>query len=437
MGAPTPRSCRRRSIRVPPKGCTVTGSGLRRRALLLLPSCSSPSAARAAPGAADGRPGRRVATCFGRSPARSGPRPLRMSTSNQGNQGPRRHHRLGGERHHLRQAGDDLICGNGGHDMIFSGKGRDRIQGGRGNDILYGEEGNDTLQGGPGGNILNGGLGTDRCLSGDTYVSCELPSVDEILAECPTKREIARIDAEFDLSFEGDLPAGRSPALRAGLGLPDPPGEAGLQRLADHGPHPLRRRPPLDAVTLEDWFAQRVDTIRFRDDIAYSSYGPAGVINIQTGWPLPASQATDLWIDPEEIVGLAHLMILMVHEARHADLPHNCDGSTGSATPTTRPSPTSAPGECSTTSSSGWPSTRPGLPRRPGRRPELLPGPARRRCRVHEELQILQRALEPPGPWLASPRDLLGRPPRAPLRHPLRGVARRHPGRADRHRRPG
>ncbi len=124
--------------------------------------------------------------------------------------------------------------------MLFSGPGRDRIQGGPGNDILYGEGGRDTLLGGPGGNILNGGLGTDRCLSGDTYVSCELPSVDKILAECPTKREIARIDAELNLTFEADPTAGR---LRLhpgpGLGLPHAAGEAGLQRGADHGPHPL------------------------------------------------------------------------------------------------------------------------------------------------------------------------------------------------------
>jgi hypothetical protein len=226
------------------------------------------------------------------------------------------------------QGGNDLICGNGGQDMLFSGNGRDRIQGGGGNDILYGEGGRDTLLGGPGGNILNGGPGTDRCLSGDTYVSCELPPVDKLLAECPTKREVARIDAEFDLSFEG-APTPIVLACHAGSVYLTPLAKRAYNTLL------IMERIPFDAAlpwtysTLGDWFADNVDTIRFRDDITYSQYGPAGVINLQTGWPLPASQATDLWMEPEWNVGLAHMMILMVHEARHAEKPHTCDPMPG------------------------------------------------------------------------------------------------------------
>lgn len=299
-------------------------AGLRRRALLLLVLLlTALGGTGAAPSAAADDTEARVVTCFG-EPGTIWAAPPAWTYGTPGDDviiGSAGDDIIWGE------GGNDIICGNGGHDMLFAGKGRDRIQGGRGNDILYGEEGSDTLLGGPGGNILNGGLGTDRCLSGDTYVSCELPSVDQILAECPTKREIARIDAEFDLVFDANPTAGQIACTSA-------QGSAYLSPLQKRAYNAVRimGRISFDAAlpwdsghTLQDWFALRVTTIRFRDDIAYSSYGPAGVINIQTGWPLPAGQATDRFIDPDGVVGLGDLMVLMVHEARHADLPHNCE----------------------------------------------------------------------------------------------------------------
>jgi hypothetical protein len=228
------------------------------------------------------------------------------------------------------RGGDDLICGNGGHDMLFGEEGRDRIQGGRGNDILYGEEGGDTLMGGPGGNILNGGDRTDRCLNGDAYVACELPPVDKVLEACPTKREIARLDATFDLVFDDDPTAGI-------LACTPADGSAYLSPLQKRAYNALRimDRLPIEAglpwtpYTLDEWFARSVTTIHFRDDIAYSHYGPeAGTIWIKTGtnvFDLPAGQATDLWMEPDWNVGLADFMILLIHEARHAQLPHNCE----------------------------------------------------------------------------------------------------------------
>ena len=89
---------------------------------------------------------------------------------------------------------------------------------------------------------------------------------------------------------------------------------------------------PWTPYTLEDWFAQRVDTIRFRSDITYSYFGPAGVVNILTLAPLPAGQATDRFIASGSVVGLGDLMVLLVHEARHADLPHNCGDGTSDTT---------------------------------------------------------------------------------------------------------
>jgi hypothetical protein len=304
----------------------VTGFRLRWRALLLLALLlTALGGGSASPSAADDGPDARGATCFGRYPTHWATPGVWLY----GTQGDDVIMGSAGGDLIWGMGGDDLICGNGGHDLLFGGSGRDRIQGGPGNDILYGKGGRDLLQGGPGRNILNGGEGSDRCLSGDTYVSCELPSVDKILAQCPTKREIARIDAEFDLSFEGSSP---SPVVFA---CTPAGGSAYLTPLQKRAYNAVRimGRISFDAplpwanATLEDWFAGAITGIRFRDDIDNSfCCNPEGVINIKTGWPLPASQATDLWMKPEWNVGLAHLMILMVHEARHAEGPaHTCN----------------------------------------------------------------------------------------------------------------
>lgn len=304
----------------------MTGPSLRRRALLLIVLLLTVlGGAAASPTFADDDPDARVVTCYGQYPTHWATPGVWLY----GTQGDDVIMGSAGDDIIWGQGGNDLICGNGGHDLLFGGSGRDRIQGGPGNDILYGEEGRDTLSGGPGSNILNGGLHTDRCLSGDTYVSCELPSVDTILAQCPTKREIARIDAEFDLSFEGGNP------MPIVLACSPAGGSAYLTPLQKRAYNALliMGRISFDAAlpwapgyTLEDWFANAIAGVRFRDDIDNSfCCDPAGVINIKTGWPLPASQATDLWMNPEWNVGLAHLMILMVHEARHAEGPaHTC-----------------------------------------------------------------------------------------------------------------
>ena len=279
--------------------------------------------------------------------------------------------------------------------MIFGGSGRDRLQGGPGGDILYGENGGDTLLGGPGGNILNGGPRTDRCLSGDTYVSCELPSVDKILAQCPTKREIARIDAEFDLTFDADPTEGSYACGPAG-------GSAYLTPLQKRAYNTVRimGRISFDAAlpwdhghTLGDWFALAITGIRFRDDIDNSfCCDPAGVINLKVDI---GAVETDLWIRYPYDAGLAHLMLLMVHEARHNNgYPHTCTWVDGDRLhrrqqhrPTRRLGGAVLPG-----SVAGRPHFA-GVPRRPGRAPVLLPGHPPCRSSGHDQPRLLLRLL--------------------------------------------
>lgn len=307
------------------------GAGLRRRALLLLVLLlAALSGTAATSGAADGDLSPRLDKCFGQPGTIWATATADVSQATKGTKGNDVIIGSAGNDIIFGRAGDDLICGNGGHDMIFGQRGRDRIRGGPGNDILYGDEGRDTLLGGPGGNILNAGLSTDHCLSGDTYVSCELPSVDQILAECPTTREIARIDAEFDLVFDANPTAGQIACTSAqGSAYLSPLQKRAYNAVRIMGRISFDAALPWTPYTLEDWFAQNITTIRFRDDIAYSQYGPAGVISIQTGWPLPAGQATDRFIAPGGVVGLGDLMVLMVHEARHAEKLHNCEWKDG------------------------------------------------------------------------------------------------------------
>ena len=225
--------------------------------------------------------------------------------------------------------GADRICGGPGNDFIFGGPGSDQLQGGAGGDIVYGEAGRDTLYGGARTDTLNGGSENDRCYGGETYVSCELPSVDQLLAACPTASEIARIDAHLTLTFEAD---------------PTSPFLACFARLGSENLTPLQKRAynavrimqrisfdaalPWTSLRLSDWLFSAIEGIRFRDDITLNfCCDPAGVINLKSG---TNAQEADLWMrhDPFNL-GIAHLVIIMVHEARHSQgYPHTCEGGT-------------------------------------------------------------------------------------------------------------
>ncbi len=71
-------------------------------------------------------------------------------------------------------AGNDVILSGGGNDVICGGNGKDKLYGDDGDDWLFGENGKDRLFGNAGtGDYLDGGARSDRCKSGETYVSCE------------------------------------------------------------------------------------------------------------------------------------------------------------------------------------------------------------------------------------------------------------------------
>ncbi len=149
--------------------------------------------------------------------------------------------------------------------------------------------------------------------------------VDDLLATCPTAAEIAAIGGDLDLTWDADPTAGALVCTAAA-------GSADLTRLQERTYQALRamkalrfERPlPWTALPLYDWLEGAIDGIRFRGDIAFSfCCDPPGVINIQTG--NQAALGTLRWIDPVSGTGLAGLVNLFVHEARHNEgKPHTC-----------------------------------------------------------------------------------------------------------------
>ena len=150
-------------------------------------------------------------------------------------------------------------------------------------------------------------------------------SVDDLLATCPAAGEVAAIGADLVLSWESDPTAGVLVCTAAA-------GSADLTRLQERTYQALRvmkalrfERPlPWTALPLYDWLVGAIDGIRFRGDIEFSfCCDPPGVIDIQTG--NLAAVGTLRWIDPQSGVGLAGLVNLFVHEARHNEgKPHTC-----------------------------------------------------------------------------------------------------------------
>ncbi|MCS6994966.1 MAG: DUF4082 domain-containing protein [Anaerolineales bacterium] len=153
-------------------------------------------------------------------------------------------------------------------------------------------------------------------------------TLDEMIARCPTAEEIAAIDRDIELIFEGgntgelvckasegsaDLTAFQKSAYQALLAM---------KMLTFTRPLPWTDRP------LYDWFVSTAKGIRFRDDISQGSCcSPARVINIPSGsFARLSPRETWRWADPRSGWGLVQGNVnLFVHEARHIEKgPHTC-----------------------------------------------------------------------------------------------------------------
>ena len=160
-------------------------------------------------------------------------------------------------------------------------------------------------------------LGSVSAGAAPVRVAATVSPVEQLIGSCPTAAEVAEINGTFALSFEGDPTAGTLVCTTAG-------GSANLTRLQERAYQALRvmrrlafQRPlPWTSQGLYDWLNGAIDGIRFRNDITFSfCCSPANTINVQTGNFAPLQ--TTRWIDPSSGTGLAGLVGLFVHEARH------------------------------------------------------------------------------------------------------------------------
>jgi hypothetical protein len=151
------------------------------------------------------------------------------------------------------------------------------------------------------------------------------PNVQDLIDRCPTAAEIAAIDADVTLTFSGDPTAGtlvcRADQGSADLSLLQ---ERAYQSLLVMRQLEFDQPLPWTSLSLFDWFTSVIHGVHFGSDLQYSSCcNPAGVMNLVTSL---FALETDRWLQAEDAdENVQSLMVLMIHEARHAEgYGHTC-----------------------------------------------------------------------------------------------------------------
>jgi len=155
----------------------------------------------------------------------------------------------------------------------------------------------------------------------------DLSPADRALARCPSKADIASIDKDLKLLFEWDSTSREPPACTAAAGSVNlsPMRKRVYNTLLLMRQIEFDRPLPWTTQPLYRWFVGAVRGIRFRADIQNSSCcGPDLLLNIAA--PNLATSFTDRWVEPSVHGGLDGFLLVLVHEARHADgnHPHTC-----------------------------------------------------------------------------------------------------------------
>jgi len=153
-----------------------------------------------------------------------------------------------------------------------------------------------------------------------------LAPVDLVLAKCPTRDQAASVDADLRLAFESDPTVDEPLACTAAGGSRDlSPMKKRvyntvllMKQIQFDQPLPWTKQP------LYRWFIDTVKGIRFRSDITNSlCCNPERTLGIAT--TNLVIRYTDRWVEPAVHGGLDGFLLLLVHEARHADgHPHTC-----------------------------------------------------------------------------------------------------------------
>lgn len=153
-------------------------------------------------------------------------------------------------------------------------------------------------------------------------------TLDEMVSRCPTAEEVAAIDKDIKLIFEGANDG--ELVCKASEGSADLTAlqKGAYQALLAMKMLTFTRPLPWTDLPLYDWFVSTAKGIRFRDDIPLGfCCSPARVINIPSGmYSRLSPREIWRWADPRSAWGIAggHVQ-LFVHEARHIESgPHTC-----------------------------------------------------------------------------------------------------------------
>ena len=153
------------------------------------------------------------------------------------------------------------------------------------------------------------------------------PTLDAALQRCPTAAEIAFVDARLTLTFSVDPTAGNL-ACHSSAGSADltPLEEVAYQAVL------AMRRIPFDAPlpwthrSLFNWFTHAVTGADFQSTatVSYCCENDRTVV-IRSDRDMGLEKR---WISPDGLSGLDGVMVLLVHEARHAEgYLHDCNSS--------------------------------------------------------------------------------------------------------------
>lgn len=163
-----------------------------------------------------------------------------------------------------------------------------------------------------------------------------IQDIDSFLATCPPAGELAILERDFPILFQPPRRT-RDPVYSCS----EPP--ASMRELNDQLAiyqalrviRHMRLSAPLPWTSLHpyDWLKSKIEAIV----VSYTaSYSHCCIRVLPPGRTAPAIaivlQKADqellryrtVWRDPRSGVGLAHLILLIFHEARHVDLPHDC-----------------------------------------------------------------------------------------------------------------
>lgn len=163
-----------------------------------------------------------------------------------------------------------------------------------------------------------------------------IEDIDEFLATCPTSEELAILERDFPVMFQPPRRT-RDPVYACSA----PP--AAMRELSDQLAiyqalrviRHMRLSRPLPWTHLHpyDWLKSKIGAIVVSYTATYSHccirVTPPGSTEPRVAIVIPKADQELLrwrtvWRDPRSGVGLAHLVLLLFHEARHVDLPHDC-----------------------------------------------------------------------------------------------------------------